>query len=207
MTRDQAASAQWHELRTSRITSSRFGEICKATEKKNINLLLASLISPKHFTSQATTHGTVHELTAKRKYESLYGVSVNDSGLCVSPTHPYLGASPDGLVDDGLVIEIKCPFKTRNCKIVPGTPPFLVDDGLKKTHDYYYQVQGQMFCTGRTEAHFCVYTFADFKVFVVPRDQVFIDTMVAKLSDFYTKYFKPALIEARVFKSLSKYYN
>ena len=76
------------------------------------------------------------------------------SGLCVNPKYPHLGATPDGIVKcdccgNGL-IEIKCPYKHKESH-----PHSVVDnkyclehvDGLvrlKKTHEYYYQIQGQL---------------------------------------------------------------
>lgn len=126
--------------------------------------------------------------------------------MIISSTNPYLAASPDGLVGDDVVVEVKCPFKTKNTEIYPNVLPFLSDTGLKQTHAYYYQVQGQLFCANRTTAHFCVYTHRDFRVFVIPRNDEFIDEMVKSLSFFYENYFKPALLEKHVYKNSSKYF-
>jgi hypothetical protein len=32
------------------------------------------------------------------------------SGICVSLDYPYLAASPDGIIDDDNLIEVKCPY-------------------------------------------------------------------------------------------------
>jgi len=90
---------------------------------------------------------------------------VLESGFVISHSHPYLGASPDGLVGDDIVLEVKCPYVVRDKCITPKTVPFLDEGGLKCNHQYYYQVQGQLSCTERSVAHFCVYTFQDFRVF------------------------------------------
>lgn len=66
---------------------------------------------------------------------------------------------------------------------------------LKMTHDYFYQVQGQMLCTGASHVDFVIYTFVDIKVLRISRADDFITDMVAKLQVFYDKYFRQALIE------------
>ena len=83
------------------------------------------------------------------------------SGLFVDVQHPYLAASPDGvLADEFAVLEVKCPYSGREEKIKPGKNfPFLEErDGnfcLKRGHNYYYQCMGQMFICKKTALLFC----------------------------------------------------
>ena len=84
------------------------------------------------------------------------GWSVKECGFFISTTTGYLGASPDGLVmvNDNVhgCIEIKCPFSARNKSVAEACslPSFFCkreEDGiirLKRTHNYYYQIQGQL---------------------------------------------------------------
>lgn len=74
--------------------------------------------------------------------------SVVRSGLVVCMEKP----SPDGLVGDDLLVEVKCPYTVRNTLVTGITVPYLLknDEGklcLQPSHDYYYQIQGQMFIT------------------------------------------------------------
>jgi hypothetical protein len=61
----------------------------------------------------------------------------------------FLGASPDGIVDDVSIVEVKCPYVGRDNDIKLGKAfPFLKysadgDIVLNKTNNYYCQVQGQ----------------------------------------------------------------
>lgn len=79
---------------------------------------------------------------------------------------PYLAASPDGLIEDNSIIEIKCPSTIKEC-----TPEEAVNckklkymvyhDGklvLKKTDNYYYQVQGQLNITEKMFCYFMVWS-------------------------------------------------
>ena len=138
----------------------------------------------KTFTSRATTHGKKNEALARRKYElqmkkTHTNLSVKETGLWVSRTHPYIAASPDGLVDckccgSGL-LEVKCPFKDNNltfreyaatgntCLELNGS-----NINLKKTHAYYMQVQCQLFCAQFTYCDFVLLTCA-------PADNLFIE--------------------------------
>ena len=57
-------------------------------------------------------------------------VEVIEFGCLRHPTHEFLGASPDGITEDGIMLEIKCPIS----RIITGIPP----------DNYWIQVQGQL---------------------------------------------------------------
>ena len=52
-------------------------------------------------------YGLASETKAIEKYERAFNVKVRRCGLWVNPKFPFLGISPDGLVDDDMVVEIK----------------------------------------------------------------------------------------------------
>lgn len=64
------------------------------------------------------------------------------------PPYPYLGASPDGLVGDDAIAELKCPHTLKDeaptAIILKGKFPFLKIEGdaivVNKQHDFYLQV-------------------------------------------------------------------
>ena len=59
--------------------------------------------------NQATEHGTLHEPDAIAKYQKATGREVLEFGFIIHETIPWLGASPDGIATDGVVVEVKCP--------------------------------------------------------------------------------------------------
>ena len=77
-------------------------------------------------------------------------------GLILDPEFPFMGATPDGLVNckccDTGVLEIKCPFSCKNkdfAETASENPSFFLNDDngqltLKKDHAYFFQVQLQM---------------------------------------------------------------
>ena len=72
------------------------------------------------FSNAATSHGTKYEDEARDLAAAELGVTVHEFGLVVHATEPWLGASPDGVCDNGWMMEIKCPLRRA---IVPGEVP------------------------------------------------------------------------------------
>lgn len=121
-TRDQSSSKSWFNERSWRIISSRFGYICFATQRRNKTKLCQSLVqtSAVSFRNEAISHGKFYESKTISSFEAYTGPKVKRCGLFVCVQRPYLGASPDGLVLNESVIEVKCPYTGRHERIVPG---------------------------------------------------------------------------------------
>lgn len=58
--------------------------------------------------------GVEREPEARRQYEAETGLLIQETGLWRHPEHPWLLASPDGLVGDDGCVEIKCPLVLHN---------------------------------------------------------------------------------------------
>ena len=195
-TRGQARNSQWHAERSLRLCSSNFGRICKASPSASVNLA-KSLVCQYTFDSRSLRHGRMNEQPALCAYAKATGNVVRSSGLVVSQAHPFIAATPDGLVGDFVTVEVKCPYVSRLKPVNPVTVPFLCEaDGeltVKKDHDYYFQIQGQLYATKRVHCELVVYTLVDMKVITVERDNSFISKMTDKLVTFFIEFFKPAL--------------
>ncbi len=108
--------------------------------------------------------GKENEKTAILKFSEMYGLAVSDCGIFLS-ADGLLGASPDGILDEAAIIEVKCPYSWRNFTDFAGALDkagcFLEkvngEYRLKETHDYYHQVQGQMHLSKRSVCYFVVY--------------------------------------------------
>lgn len=200
----QAKVALWYEVRVICITSSRFGRVCKATERTDFCKLARELISPSQFHSAATDHGLKYESLAIKEFEKMTGLQTKECGVFISSSHPYLCSTPDRVIDNDRIVEVKCPFTAKDRPISSISVPFLEDiDGnltLRKTHNHYYQVQGQLFCTGRQMCFFVVYTVVDIKCISIPRDADFIAAMLSPLEHFYSHHFKRACLDKFFYK-------
>jgi putative phage-type endonuclease len=131
------------------------------------------------FSNAAMEWGTEQEPNARAAYSARTGELVEEVGFIDHPVIPMSGASPDGLVADGLV-EFKCPntsnhLDTLLADAVPGK--------------YITQMQWQMACTGRPWCDFASYDDrlpAHLQMFVkrVQRD----DKRIAELEIEVTKF-------------------
>ena len=121
-----------------------------------------------------------------------------------------IAGSPDGIVNDIKIIEVKCPFASREHAITPVTVPYLQLDGkgslmLKPNHDYMYQIQGNMYLTGATECDLVVYTFKDLKIVNIVRDNIFKSAMLSNLHRFYETHFLPEYLGKNVYRNIHLY--
>ncbi|GFX37612.1 yqaJ domain-containing protein [Trichonephila clavipes] len=109
----------------------------------------------------AMKYGLANEEIARKQYEREYSTEVKICGLFVDKDKPFLCASPDGLVGDDGLIEIKCPYSAR---FESNLLEFLITKKnnslgfkfsnergiyLPLNHKFYFQIQGQLFITQR----------------------------------------------------------
>lgn len=107
-TRGQRNNERWVEEREKRIQSSNFHRICTATSKTNMSSLAESLVSgQKTRENEAIRHGTKFEKEGLARYEKDFNVKVKPCGIFVSRSLPFLGASPDGVINIEIICEVK----------------------------------------------------------------------------------------------------
>lgn len=91
------------------------------------------------FKTPAMIAGTEREPLARAAYEVAHGVFVTEVGLVRHPTIAWTHASPDGLVGDAGLLEIKCPQPAAHLEVLmTGKVP----------DKYLTQMAWQMACTG-----------------------------------------------------------
>ena len=173
-TEQQTDSESWHMERRFRITASTAQRVYSFGRRLNSNVKpkWEKFINKKLWCNDSfvptadMAYGISEEGTARQRYSETMNVVVRESGLWVNKKYPHLGASPDGLLEDGGIIEIKCLKILRERSVgdlikthttVPniGQQCFFVDDGkllLRRNHPYYYQIQLQLMVT---EALYC----------------------------------------------------
>ena len=157
MSEVEQGSPEWFALRLGKVTASRIKDVIATTktgystsrDKYMTQLLLERITNTvaESYTNDAMTWGTEQEPFARAKYEGLASTLVEQVAFVNHPTIPMSGASPDGLVmDDGLV-ELKCPMSHTHLESILGG----IDD------QYMPQVQWQMAVTGRSYTDLCSY--------------------------------------------------
>ena len=208
-TRKQGSCKRWQEECHLRLTASNFGRVM--LQRSNYEKLAEEILYSKlPDTIASLKWGKTHENDAFTTYLERYLTSdeqetIRKAGFYIG--NPcFIGASPDGVIEvEGnvrKVIEIKCPFSFRNCSVEEACTKkefyCTMEDNLlhlKKTHLYYYQIQGTMAITGATECDFIVWTPVSMEVENVAFDKaLWEDVMLPKLHEFYYKYMLPFVV-------------
>jgi putative phage-type endonuclease len=138
---------EWFAQRQGAVTASDMATVLQENKYKTPWSLLLDKCdaNPKPFIgNEATRWGAYYEDIAIEKYCELRNKKVLSFGLLIHPDYPFLGGSVDGLTTDGIVIEVKCPFKR---KIVMGEVP----------HHYLAQVLLNLEICDLEIAHFIEY--------------------------------------------------
>ncbi len=143
-------SDEWVKIRLGKVTASRIADVTAKTKtgwSASRANYMAELLSERltgeprdTFTNAAMQWGTDMEPQARRVYEFMEGVEVQEVGFVPHPTIGMSGASPDGLVGDLGLVEIKCPNTATHIETLLGAP---IDA------KYLKQMQWQMACTRR----------------------------------------------------------
>lgn len=102
-------SIAWLEARRRCVTASDAASVVGENPyRKAPKVLLDKLgITPRFQGNEATRHGEVYEHEAISLYEVRTGTRVKEFGLLPHRTLEGLAGSPDGITEDGILIEIK----------------------------------------------------------------------------------------------------
>ena len=159
MTHLQQRTAAWHAARKNKLTASNLGGLiglCSwCTRQETYNRLTGKSTFEGN---EATRWGNDNEQNAINDYQTATGCLVEPSGLHVHTAHMWLAGSPDGLVGEEGMIEVKCPFYR---KVAHSTIPM----------HYYIQIQALMEIIGRKWCDFVSWTPNGFKVHRVTADK------------------------------------
>ncbi|XP_046142603.1 uncharacterized protein LOC123988021 [Osmia bicornis bicornis] len=203
-TRDQAKSEKWIAYRRKLLTASNFGKICKLRKDTPWENTLKSIMYPQIPNLRSLEYGRENEANALRQLEDELGIHIRSCGLFIDAVVPYLRATPDGIVDDDTIVEVKCPESAKDLspaetiEQLPAIRRIFRGDEMNKIHHYYYQVQGQLHITNRQCALFCLWTPKGMKIVKVPRNDTFWATeMEEKLKKFYEDCMLPEIIDSR----------
>jgi len=181
---------EWFAARIGKVTASRVADVIAKTKtgfSTSRDNYMAQLVCERltgqkseSFTNAAMQWGTETEPLARLSYEVAQNVLVDEVGFVPHPSIIMAGASPDGLVGDDGLLEIKCPntathIETLLSQTVPGK--------------YNTQMQFQMACTNRSWCDFVSFDNrlpSELQLFVkrVPRDNMYIRLMEEEIVKF-----------------------
>jgi putative phage-type endonuclease len=141
---------EWFTARLGKVTASRVADVIAKTKtgySASRDNYMAQLICERltgqkgeSFTNTAMEWGTQTEPLARSAYENARSLLVKEVGFINHPRIQMSGASPDGLVADDGLVEIKCPnTATHIDTLLSGKVPT----------KYITQMQWQMLCCQR----------------------------------------------------------
>jgi putative phage-type endonuclease len=152
---NDAEKAAWLSQRCGKLTASRMADAMDMTAKGadsakrkalKVELLAERLTGDTvpHFVNSFMQWGLEQEPAAKAAYELASGQMILPCGFYDHPQIADFGATPDGLIPQG-VIEFKCPQTTTHIG-------WILAGGVPEQHRP--QILAQLACTGRTRAVF-----------------------------------------------------
>jgi putative phage-type endonuclease len=181
---------EWKHIRLGKVTASGVADVLAKTKSgvsaSRGNYLIKLALQrvtgeiEDGFTSDAMAWGIDNEAQARVAYEVKSGNFVDQVAFVDHPIIPWFGASPDGLVNNDGLVEIKCPNSATHWSYIKaGEPPM----------KYYIQMQAQMACTDRKWCDFVSFDprMPDrSKLFIkrVMRDKDFIIEMQSEIYKF-----------------------
>jgi len=234
-TRKQSETKIWHELRVGRITSttahlvahtdrnnfakSILKQICTVDRKLNVpqtrwgtdneahgfwlhTAHCTGFYDPLHCDSYPT--GTIYADASNCVVHVNF--SCQKSGLIIEQQHPFLAASPAGIMSCDChsrgVLEVKCPYKYRdgNLTVAFGESDFCLNDNLeiKENHKWYTQVQFEMYIAQAAYCHLVVWTPGDAVIKRIERDEPFIDRLIDMCTQSWKENILPELLTRRL---------
>lgn len=166
-------SPEWFAERCGRITASCFGKLAGSgksggwsqTALTYMTQVLAERLTGRpqdEISSKYLDHGNKYEPTARQFYQwnMPYSLKLQQVGFIRHPDIPNCGGSPDCLVGDDGILEIKCPYTIH-------THIAHIENDATSNRDYVWQMQGNLWVTNRK---WC--DFVSFHPFV-PKDCMF----------------------------------
>lgn len=182
----------WFKIREGRFTASQISRLLgKGTLKRTKDSIdtyafekaVESIYGREEelYISEDMKRGITLEPLAFKLIQDLKGyefLEVKETGFHKHGNHA--GASPDGLISDNSVLEIKCPRRNKFFKIVA--------NGIDEIDSAYVaQMQMQMMCTDTEKAYFLNYYLENniqhWHEIIIPRDKEMISLIKERIEE------------------------
>lgn len=184
-------SPEWLELREHMLTASDVASALGHNRyERPDDLLRKKVLKTAWAGNAATAHGTLLEPVARDLYDERHGKKTHEIGLVQHPKYPFLGGSADGITEDGILVEIKCPLTRK------------IEDKVPK--HYLPQIQLLLEILDFEVCDFVQYRPATTKMLptkgpwtehgmpplnaIVPVDEIFMVTRIQRDREWFTKH-------------------
>jgi putative phage-type endonuclease len=184
-------SDQWFKDRNTMVTASEVASVLGKNKyqsyKAAIKNKVGSILGPDYGIGQAfkgnimTEWGNSHEDSVRDQFCLEYNQTCHETGCLRHPVYPFMGASPDGILESGALLEIKCPYLREPLE---GYVP----------EGYYEQMQMQMEVCDLDSCYYVEWKpklfFDDsdtFQVQLIKRDPEWLTTNLETISEFWAE--------------------
>ncbi|NHB94544.1 lambda exonuclease family protein [Photorhabdus cinerea] len=152
-------TTEWYKARLGKVTASGVANVMAKTKSgysasrhNYMAKLICEQLTGKYeegFKTAAMERGNELEAVAREMYcLNEFDATVSETGFVEHPSIELFGASPDGLVNDNGLLEIKCPNTWTHIETIKTQKP---------KREYMLQMHAQMMCTGRKWCDFISY--------------------------------------------------
>ena len=198
-------SGEWYQARHNCVTASNIASVLEANPFLTKRELLIQKVKPFELMKEnpATSWGIKYEPIAFELYQKFLGKKVYQIGLLIHDKYPWLGASPDGIGEDGRLFEAKCKYYRNvsdeiplywwmqiqlqmevcdleecdlfQCKFeeYPSKEEYLKDDNAIEKGEYFYQDQTYY------------WKLVNYIIHTVPRDRKWFKDSLPKFDRFW----------------------
>lgn len=175
---------EWKQVRKGKLTAT--SALTLATQGKGLETLCMEKAIERVYglqesdfePTEAMKHGIETESEARIIYELETNNEVKQIGFCED--NSFVGVSPDGLIGDDGLIEIKCYGNKHYAE-------YLINNEIDKK--YYYQVQMQLLVTKRNWCDFVVYN-TNFEKYIIIKKIFRNEETIKKITDGIEKAIK-----------------
>jgi len=186
----QQGTPEWFQMRLGKVTASRVADILAKTKtgpsasRQNYLIELAiqrtTGIIQESYSNSAMEWGTQTEPQARVAYEVTTNNFVDKVAFIDHPSIKWFGCSPDGLVSDRGLLEIKCPNSATHWEYFKSKKP---------PQKYFIQMQAQIAVTNKDWCDFVSFDprmpdRSQLLIVRVDRDEAFIAEMEAEIKKF-----------------------
>jgi len=186
----EQGSPEWFQMRLGKVTASRVADILAKTKtgpsasRQNYLIELAiqrtTGIIQESYSNSAMEWGTQTEPQARVAYEITTNNFVDKVAFIDHPSIKWFGCSPDGLVSDRGLLEIKCPNSATHWEYFKSKKP---------PQKYFIQMQAQIAVTNKDWCDFVSFDprmpdRSQLLIVRIDRDEAFIAEMEAEIKKF-----------------------
>lgn len=186
---DRQRSHAWYEARRGKLTASNLGGVLGLGRLSRKEAMRRALGIDEFKGNCATQWGQDNEMNAIVDYSIATEHAVDATGLHIHPVYDWIAGSPDGLVGEEGMIEVKCPYY-----------------GYHRLHEevpiyYYVQMNALLEITGRAWCDYICWSPTSMIVYRVYKDKELFNYLLHHYGQFYAAmcaYMDPPMIPDKV---------